>query len=350
MRQTTRRPQLGRRWPIGRDEPLIELADAGAPPDVEQHALVAELRAARQALRQALDDWGAGRPGGPPAAGDSVIDAARAALGATTLPAGAAARIARALEAFVRARNALAAAHLRLVVAVAQRYARPGGLADAIQDGSVGLLRAIERFDPAHGCSVSTYAVWWIRQAIQRGTGPDIIRLPEPLARRARRLGRAQAALEQHLGRRPSLSELAAELDLPARVVRATLEASAATVSLDAPLPGAEDTTLADLLAAEDDGGPSLAFERRARAAAIARALASLPPRARTILELRFGLADGQPRALAEVGRALGLSHERVRRIEQAALRRLRTRRAAQPLGAPRGDRPTPPPATPHER
>ena len=230
------------------------------------------------------------------------------------------------------ARRRFVEANQRLVVSVARRYRGHGlDLEDLVQEGNLGLLRAIERFDPERGLKFSTYALWWIKQAIQRMVGErgQLIRLPSHAAGEAARLWRMADRLAAELGGDPEPAE-AAEMAglLPSRAVvlaRATLR----PLSLQSVADDEGDAALGDLIAGDLEG-PEEALERSAVADLVRHGLAELPKRTRRVLELRFGLWDGKPRTLSEVSQELGVSRERARQLEADGLRRLR--RALQPL------------------
>ena len=226
-----------------------------------------------------------------------------------------------------RARRTMIESNLRLVVSIARRFSATGlPLGDLVQEGNLGLLRAVEKFDWRKGCKFSTYATWWIRQAIARGVadrGARAIRLPVHIDEQVGRLRRAQAGLAERLGREPSTGELAAALQLPVEGVVRLQGAAQAITSLDTPI-GDDGAALQDLL--EDDSGvgpDELAVEAVAHQA-LEQALAALPERARQVLILRYGLDSGTPRTLEEVAAVIGVSRERARQVERSALAALR--------------------------
>jgi len=232
-----------------------------------------------------------------------------------------------ALRAGGAARAAFVAANQRLVVAVARRYQQRGlPLDDLVQEATVGLLRAIDLFDPARGYTFSTYAVWWIKQALRRALARQVplAHVPDNVQMERARLARQAHALHAALGHPPSPADLAAATGLPRARVDALIAPLPAPVPLDQIMGDGETTTLGDLLPDPAADRPDAEAEAHALAAAVRAALAALDPRARAILVARHGLDGAPPRTLHEIGQQLGLTRERVHQIEVKALMRLR--------------------------
>ena len=315
----------------------LDAARLDDPTEVER-----EDRAPRSNVKDLFDEGGvvsAGVPAAQPEGGadDAVRNYLKSIGKVRLLTKEDEVRLAKRVEANdMEAKNQLIEANLRLVVSIAKRYSGRGlTLLDLIQEGNLGLIRAVEKFDWRRGFKFSTYATWWIRQGITRALADQsrTIRIPVHMVERMNRVGRARRALNQKLGREPTPEEIAGQVEMTPTQVEEILELGREPVSLETPVGPAEgESRLADFIEGDEAEAPLEVVSGDMRSKDLEEALRSLQWRERRVLELRYGLASDEPMTLEAIGSEVGVTRERVRQIESKTLSKLKNSREAEKL------------------
>jgi len=319
---------------------LAEVIETHELDALEQDALFRELDRRGIELTDEVKEEEAPPPPAPPVQ-ESTTDALqlflREAGRHTLLTAAQEVELAKKIErGDMAAKQLMIQSNLRLVVSIAKNYRNQGlPFLDLIQEGTLGLIRAVEKFDWRRGFKFSTYATWWIRQAVARALADKArtIRMPVHIVERLQKMNRAERTLWTQLGREPTIEEIAEEASLPLQQAHEVRAAARASTSLDQPVGEAEDAVFGDFVAG-DGPLPEEQVELSLRSQALREALAALGDRERQVVVLRYGLTDAEPKTLEEIGRRLGLTRERVRQIELDSLKRLASLRELESVGA----------------